>query len=578
MIGFTIPLVLFFGILFFFPARYAGNDDLTIVGILSGKDGFPPDNFVYFISAIMSNLLYFLYKHFPSIPWYGLTIILISYLGVSLVLSVIIRCTIKDKISLVLAIPAFLIFFTYCSFYVTFTTATLLMEFGVLLSLLEWQVREKAPVKHARHYGLLLVFCFLLALSLRWKVVLYSLVFGLPSLLFLKKSHVKSFVLMGAIILLIVAINRSLFWGSTDTPQIEQFAKFNELGAEFYDSIKGDDHGYITQEALKKVAWTYDDYLFFRLLWNVYDETAFNYDTLKIFLKENHPLRRGSQHNWKRFIVEFSYNGGYAYIFILTLLSLLVWRFSTLINLSKQNRVKVLISFCLLLAISALLMIIRYRMHVFGPIFGYLICIFLLLSHINEPSAKRMEEFPPVKSFTVIILVLLFFGEVGACYSTGKQEFRRLANSLSEKNYARKCLQTVKAQYPSLDFMVIMSPPMPTSLLFETVHPLREFSDFPELKIFPNGWQVNSPRYFSILQEMHLKSGHDFLARVASSKNVLFVLFVRDSKQYRVIKSLWESYVNRRIMPNAHLSLTPVYDFRENEHYGLIFYRWTGSY
>jgi hypothetical protein len=36
--------------------------------------------------------------------------------------------------------------------------------------------------------------------------------------------------------------------------------------------------------------------------------------------------------------------------------------------------------------------------------------------------------------------------------------------------------------------------------------------------------------------------------------------------------------VNRRVMPDAHLSLTPVYDLRVNEHYGLIFYRWSGTY
>jgi hypothetical protein len=40
--GFIISLILLLIILFFLPVGYGSNDDLIIVGILSGKDGFPP--------------------------------------------------------------------------------------------------------------------------------------------------------------------------------------------------------------------------------------------------------------------------------------------------------------------------------------------------------------------------------------------------------------------------------------------------------------------------------------------------------------------------------------------------------
>jgi hypothetical protein len=575
--GFVLSLLLFLVILFFLPMRYAVNDDLVIAGILSGKDGFASDSFVYFLSPTMSSFLNLLYKHFPSVPWYGLTIVFVSYMGVSLIAGVIMRCGIRDRVPVIFSVPAFVSFAAYCVLYSTFTTSSLLMEFGVLLSLLEWQVRGKAPVKNTGFYCLFLAVCFLLALALRWEIVLYSLVFGFPSLLFIKKEHLKGFSLIIAVIVLSVTIDRTIFFRSTTTPEIANYIVFNKLRAEFHDTAKGDDHGDITYKAASKVGWTYDDYQFFKI-WNVYDETLFNADTLNAFLEENHPLQRGSQYNWERFRVEFSVNGKYPYIFIFTLLSLLAWRFHSLIKLSEQGQMKVFISFCLLLAISVFLMMIRYRMHVFAPLFAYLICIFLLLSHLNESSAHKKEGLPLLKRFTAIIAALLFFSAVGACYFTGKQEFRYFTNLLPAKNYIQTCLQIVKRHYPPYNFMVLMSPDMPSSLGFEKVHPLREFSDLPEVRIFPAVWQVNSPRYFSILREMHLKGGHDFLARAVVSQDILFVLFVRSGEQHRATKYLWESYVNRRVMPDAHLSLTPVYDLRVNEHYGLIFYRWSGTY
>jgi hypothetical protein len=95
--GFGISLILLLLILLFIPVRYEINDDLKFINILSGKGGFTPDfNSTPHLSQILSYILYFLYDWFPSIPWYGLTIYLAAYIGVSLILSVVLRNSRKD--------------------------------------------------------------------------------------------------------------------------------------------------------------------------------------------------------------------------------------------------------------------------------------------------------------------------------------------------------------------------------------------------------------------------------------------------------------------------------------------------
>jgi hypothetical protein len=514
-----------------------------------------------------------LYKYFPSIPWYGLTIYFIAYLGVSLLVNVVIRNTVRDKFSLFLSIPAFLTFFTHCFSLIDFTTASLLMEFGVLISLLEWQISEKTPIKRSRLYGSLLTLCFLLSLVLRWQLVLFSLVFGFPSLLFLKKKQIGRLSRVIAIVLLFIVLDRTIFFLNTDAARTKEYTEFDKLRIEFFDTARGDYHAKITPNALKTVGWTVDDFQFFRM-WNLYDERLFNIHTLKVFLEENNPVRLGLVSKfWERFKSAFIFGRQFNYIFIFTVLALLFCRFDNLINLSKKYRLKAIVSLCVLLMAAILLMIIRYKIHVIVPLYAYLICVLLLLSQSNE-SSDKIKRYAFLKSFFMIISSLLFLATIGLSYAQWKQDSTYLTSSKSEKIYIQYCLRVVNKQYSSPPLLVLLSPVFYLSLGTEKVHPLKEYSDFPTLRIFPSAWQVNSPRYFSILHQMNLNSGHDFLTWAVKRQDVLFVLFGRNEKINQSIKHLWESYINRNIMPNSYLTLTPVYDFRINQGYGLIFYRW----
>ena len=186
-VGFFASLSLLLIALYFLPARYETNDEIAIVRLSSGI-GVPPQSSNRLISQTLS---YLLYGSFPSIPWYGLILYSTAYLGIFLISSVVFRTSRRDYLASILTLPAFLLYFGYSLFFISFTASSLLLEFGVFLSLLERLVREKSASRFSRYNVYLLSVAFVVSYLLRWKLVLYSVAFGLPLLLFTRKHEFK---------------------------------------------------------------------------------------------------------------------------------------------------------------------------------------------------------------------------------------------------------------------------------------------------------------------------------------------------------------------------------------------------
>ena len=97
----SISFVLGFGLVFlflcyclcFYHVRYESNDEIgNIDMIIGGVDNLTELNSPY-LSKILSCILAICYRTLPDFPWYGMVLYLAIFLGISLILSLIIRNT-----------------------------------------------------------------------------------------------------------------------------------------------------------------------------------------------------------------------------------------------------------------------------------------------------------------------------------------------------------------------------------------------------------------------------------------------------------------------------------------------------
>ncbi len=550
------------------PVRYEVNDDFEFINILSGKGGFAADfsSTTQSLSQFLSYTLYFLYDRFPSIPWYGLTIYLSAYLGISLITSVLLRNT-RDKLSLILCIPALLVYFSHCFSVITYTSAVLLLEFGVFLSLMEWVLKIDFLFKRNRLFGFFLGACFLFSFLIRWQIVLYFMLFGVPVLFYIKKQHLKAILPVIAVLLLFILGDRMLFKLNT-TPGHKSYYEYTQLRRGFNDTVKGEYNGETTLKALKKAGWNMEDYAFFRS-WILYDDRLFNTEALKTFLQANSPYQEKKYLKvvWSKIKSRFNSSKLHTLVLIFTISALFLLRIHNFTGLSNRQKFRLILSILIIFAGILFLMYYRFPYKVFIPLYAYTISVFVLLTSNNTQTFYSKRIIP------VIIALLLFLPVLVHSYTIGRMELGLLESSRQEKDYIKYSLNYVKDNHAHPPLLVLMDPVFSGGLGTEKVHPLKEFSDYTSLRVFPWGGEINSPRYASILKQMGLKNGREFLKWSINREDVLFVHFVRSEKSLQKHAYLWESYFNRHISPDRKIKLQAVYDFRNKYGTGLIFYR-----
>ncbi len=561
-------------VLSFLPVRYEANDDFGVITYLSDQSGFRSDAFQPTLSAGFGRLLHFLYGARPGVPWYGLIIYFAGFMGMWLTLSVLFRAT--QGLSLLLALPLLCILFLHVFTFASFTSASLMLEFGVLLCLTEWALRGECPARGATRYGLLLGFGFLIGYFLRWRMALYALLFGSPVLLFVTKRRLVKAMPVVVAVGLVVAGDRALFH-LTSTEEQKAYLEYNHLRAQFHDRAGGANYGELTREALRKTGWTRGDYAFYKS-WVLYDNRMFNSRTLRTFLKENDPKKKGA------FLVrakrglekQFRKANHYTLALVFGVLCILAVRFEALRRLSKRDCLRSLLGLSIIGAGILYVMSFRFVPRVFVPFYTYFFCVFFLLSHRGaEPGGDGRNR--PLRRGVLLVCALLLFALTGwQALAQGRINYRILKGSRLEKAYIQKVLSVVRKGSAVPDPVLIPMNPM-SGLGAEYVHPLKEFSDFTDLKIFPAGWSVNSPRYRAVLKDMGLPDGRAFLEWVIDNPRALLVLLTRSGRETWRWKSMWESYFHRRIAPGAHARLVPAYDFRNKEGVGLVFFSMRGS-
>ncbi|MEC9095092.1 MAG: hypothetical protein VX776_00585, partial [Planctomycetota bacterium] len=146
------------------PSTYAAVDDLGVQMVLAGGDGFAPAAEVPFLSLTLNYILLYLYQWIPSVPWYGLLLVLTQGVGLSL-LFYCLTAKMREMPWLGLVFPFFLIFSAYTLLMVTFTQATLTLIFGVAAVIASRYSDDPWPIATRRGLAVLLLW----ALLWRWK-------------------------------------------------------------------------------------------------------------------------------------------------------------------------------------------------------------------------------------------------------------------------------------------------------------------------------------------------------------------------------------------------------------------------
>jgi hypothetical protein len=568
VMGFISAAVFLMGVVWFLPVRYAINDEFGIIVKTLHQHGADPYS-PFLISQVLHYVLYLLYQHWPSIPWLGMFMYFAVYLGSSLMLSLLFR--VADVKYAVIVVAPMALLLGYCLSFISVTSASLILEFAVFLCLLEWVIKGNCPQKRPGLYAFLLAFCFLLSYVFRWRLALYSLFFVVPVLFFVKKAQFRKALPFVLVLSVFIVGDRALSYLKSSNEH-KAFAEYNQIRSVFNDTLKGQYHGDITLKALDRVGWSPEDYAFFRL-WILYDEVLFNPESIKTFTSENDPQNRASALELAANRIKRSLNAGkrYTLVLIFSVLSLFLYRLSGLLQLSRQDKLRVGVALTTVCTGIVFFMYYRFPARLYVPLYCYLLGTVFLLFRLEGGSLEGEKDVPTLRKIGVVASLLLMVVTVGFVAAQGRQILHILEASQTEKEYIHRCLTDVKEKSLHPDPLLVLADPL-YGLRFETVHPLRERSDFPDVRVFPGGSRIRSPAYFDALRQIGLKGGREFLRWIIDNDEVLLILMAGKGGRDRNVKYLWESYLSRRIVPGEKVRLVPAHDFRNRHGAGLVFH------
>lgn len=573
--SFIFTGIVLFIILSNLPVHYESNDEFRMITILSGNGGFPSSPDVEHLNPILSFVLYNLYKFSPYFPWFGVILYVVYYISWSLILSVILRA--NKGFYLLLTIPLLFYFFFYHSSYVSFTSDSLFLSFGVFLCTVEYFIKNEAPIENIRIYFILLAICFYISFLLRWELVLYSLFLFLPMVVFMKFGQVKKvlpiFITLGIVICLNIGINHLVFMTN------QTYYEFDKLSIEFHDTHRGDFNHQITSYALQKAGWTYKDYVCFRGLWMMHDNYVFNTRSLSTFLEENNPRRDIKYYLDNIFNgINKSYNRtkNVSILLFVSFLSIIIKRSTYLLRFDKVDWLKITVSLGTIIISILFFMYYRFIPRIFGPLYVYLLTMSFLLFSIVKNSEHKVIQNNELGYFTIIVAGSLMAYALLIIHQEVTAHVHDLDESAKFRTVINQAFNRIENINPASHPIVILMGPIPYGLRTDFIHPLKEYRDFPRIRIFPNGWSINSTYYEMALKNLHLRDGHDFLKWLVDRKDVLLMLNVFNINQINQMNKvvfLWRSYYLRHIYPGMKLDLVPVYDFRNKDGLGLVFFQ-----
>lgn len=560
--GFTTALFLL--ILLCFPVRYETNDDFALVCELSG---YSPTPVSFVLNPITSHCLYYLYHVLPKIPWYGLWLYGCIYLGISLLTAALFR--INDRFLLLLLGPFFIVLFFRSIAFPGITTTSLLLLIAVFLSFLEWGIKSNSPSSHPRAYLCLLAGGLVMGFSLRWELVTYALVFITPVILHFKPSdrpYYRSLLLGLACIICLYPV----FMAYLTSGDRQSFQEYSTLRKVFHDTERGDYRENVTPLSLKKAGWSYEDYLVFRQ-WFIYDTARFNKKTLSAFLGENNPMRGNNliKNGFDKILTAFRKNLQDTLLFFLSALVVLLYRARYPMAFSRFEIGKRI--FALLMIFIGILFFAYYRFEprIYLPLYTFFLGTMAIALFPDLPDRSTRKK--SMNILLSVVAALLLAGTTCLAFSICTTLLSELSASYRDKQYIQRQFNNVRLNEMDKDnsLLVVLNPRK--NLMTETIHPLKERSDYNNFKILPFGWQINSPQYRRMLDEFGISDSDDFLQWTINNRNVIwFQLFWKATdKQFML---LIEEYITQHFGHGEKVFFQPVFDFRNQVGIGFVFF------
>ena len=552
----------------FLPVRYAVNDDIAVISILSGQAGFAGYPYSVVLNPISDFIIYYLYVHFPLIPWYGLFIYSATIIGFSLIFSIFFR-TLHWKMLIPCLPILFLMLFWHITF-VTFTSASMLLLFGVLLCIFEIIIKKKQTNKT---YALFLMLGIILAILLRWKLVLYSIIFAFPLVFFssnigIKKSFRSLYYITPILVVIICSFCISDFALRSEE---KNFLEFVKLRRNFFATAEGDLQGEKLIDALNRSKWSIPDYILFKNYFS-YDNETFNTNKLKKFMNKDAYQLDYFKLLKTRTVRNLKSSTPYNLIFLITLVSTCLagyqhWRTSN----SKYKYKTIIILGGLLSSTILLITYDRFVLRVFGPLFLYIIGIMYLLFEKHKSNDK---SFVKVKlNFYSLLLLPLFAVNLILTAQVAYSMNATLKQSKIFNQNEQLIFQSIKKIYPTtIPLLIPVSPGIDTS--FQNIHPLKELSYLEGIKLFPYGWMIGSPYYNNILKNLNLSTGREFLKWTVNKNDVLYFKIESLSLSKPKLIKIIESYFTFYLYQNENVLLKPAIRLKA-KNYQYTFYNAT---
>ncbi len=575
--GFLSAFLVILAVAAVLPVKYEVNDDIGMITILSGIDGFPASTDAPFISRFLGYTFWLLYQVSALIPWYGLLLYLTLLLGTGLFFSILFLDSV-DRYCKLLILPAYLALIGHCLVSVTFTSATLLLQFGVFLFVLAWlSSQRRFPLPKG-----LLFACLVLSYLWRWKLFLVFLVYALPLAFFLNRDdrrHLKTVMPFLLLAVAIVGADRGLAFLTTRGPQHAHYQTFLRYNARFHDTPLGRE-GPRTEKALASANWTKDDYAMFHEYWMAYDERRLSVEALDTFLRENNS--HVPAWSWLRMRQALSSAYGAnrlnTPVLICCCLALLFYRGGSLLQAPRGDVLRVLGAIGIFGVLTIGLVNFRFVGRVSIPIMAYFVGMLAVLPSSadgqgNASAAGWKKILRRASQAGAIVFCIL---SLWAAAHWARADFSSLRTSRAHWRFMQQSLTEASAGRANPMLLIQLYPP--SSYAREWIHPLMDHRERSGVRLLPGGWTIRSPRYYRVLRQLDLQNGLDLLRGSIDSPDIRFLLMELHDKDVSPAVGQWQSYFNRHVQPvdaggHRRVTLIPEREFVKPDGLKLVIYR-----
>ena len=549
------------------PVKYVVNDDPSFAMILSGSDGFPASADVPFLSRILSQTLYSLYAVAPSVPWYGVFLYVSALLGLALFLTIPFAARLSKWTTLIL-LAGGLPYLLYGLYNISMTNVTLWLELGAVLHLLAWLRSDRS---WCASVGLVMA-GLVLGYLWRWEMFLVFTAFAVPLLLFSTRVEIRKCLPILIGLCLLVTVDRVWDMSVTTASEHRQYRAFNRVRGRFHDRAEGQYHDG-TRAALKKVAWSENDYLAYHDLWMLYDEKAVNESQLNRFLDANQlQQQRGAGGIAGK--VEQIIQGNKMVLppFGLAAVALLLLHLAGWLRCTGRERWRIFVTVGGVAGLAIAVCYVRFVSRVSFPLFMFVLGLIAVVGGTGARDvAKEKASF-----FCRVAAVVLSLTGIALTATWARVDASALRSESQQRAFIGASLETFLSETGEQPVFIQLDPGV--AIMHVGCGPLRERLTDGAVRIVPSGWNMRSPRYRRALAELQVASGQELLARAPDEKSIYFVLYARPWDDVAKVTGTWEAYYQEHFGELA----SKTYRLEETRHfeadgYRLVFYRITSD-